>query len=139
MNIIKTMEEYNITLRKLPEKVYSCYRIPNNPTKEELKNVTERVVKYDITEEEFNKWRERGYYKNNYRWENNKVFCKFVESVRILGGGWMAKQDSRGNGIQQWNKKYDGYGKTAEEAITDLIEKISKNEKKDELNNKRNE
>ena len=120
MNIIKILEKYNLTLRRLPEVVTDILTYnPASPAE-----VVEQVAG-ETTAENFAKMQKKGYY-NFCRFYNGYIIRKYNRIERHTGGGWLVKIDNGTGSIQNWNRKSDFYGKTPEEAICAAVEYIEK-------------
>lgn len=120
MDIITTLEKYNLTLRRLPEVVTDTLTYdPASPAE-----VVEMVAG-ETTAENFAKMQKKGYY-NFCRFYNGYIIRKYNRIERHTGGGWLVKIDNGTGCMQQWNKKFDFYGKTPEEAVCAAVEYIEK-------------
>lgn len=114
------LEKYNLTLRRLPEVIADILTYdPTSPAE-----VVEMVVR-ETTAENFARMQKKGHYKF-CRFSEGFVIKKFNRIERRTKGGWLVKIDNSINSIQQWNKKFDFYGKTPEEAICAAVEYIEK-------------
>lgn len=120
MNIIESLEKYNLTLRRLPEVVFDI--LTYDPKRQD--EVLEMVLG-ETSAEKFEKMQKKGYY-NHCRYSNGFIIKKYNRVERRARGGWLVKIDNSTNCIQQWNEKRDFYGKTPEEAIYKAVEYIEK-------------
>lgn len=58
---------------------------------------------------------------------------KVVRIKKERKGGWMVKICNEHSSMQQWSKKYDFYGETAEDAVKLAIEHIEKQQREKDL------
>lgn len=124
-NIFKLMEKYNLTLRRLSDEEVICYSpIPNRELNDN-ETLVETIVKSNVSKEEFEKWQKKGYWQS-CRFNNGFVIGKAVREVKKSEGGWLVKQDNLHGSIQNWNRKFDYYGNTPEEAINKAVKDIEK-------------
>ena len=127
--LIKLMEEYNLTLRRLPNEVTEIYDakhyrgLPNE-------EIYEKVMA-KISHEDFLKMREKGYYLGQ-RWKNGFRIGRWVRRTEKRNGGWLVKIDRGTGSVQHWNKERDFFGKTPEEAINKAIAHIKETRKQQE-------
>jgi hypothetical protein len=127
-NLFELMEKYNLTLRRLGSEEVTTYSpIPDRELKEN-ETLIDIIRKSDESKESFEKWQEKGYF-NNCRWNNGFVISKAVREVKKREDGWLVKVDNSHGSIQNWNRKYDFYGKTPEEAIAKAVADIEKRKK----------
>lgn len=120
MDIIKTLEKYNLTLRRLPDVVADILTYdPTRPAE-----VVEMVAG-ETTTENFAKMQKKGCY-NFCRFNNGYIIRKYNRIERHTEGGWLVKIDNGAGSVQRWDKKNDFYGKTPKEAICAAVEYIEK-------------
>lgn len=128
-DLFKLMEEYSLTLRRLPYKVASSYSyrsymgLPNEEIYE--------VVLCEKTKQTFELMKSKGCF-TDCRWEDGKVIRKMVRKTSKREGGWIVKINSGYDSIQQWDRRYDFFGKTPEEAIMKAVESITDKTKQDD-------
>lgn len=134
MDIVAMLEKYSLTLRRLPDFETETYFLPTNPTKEELDNCHLHIVK-SISKGEFDDMIRRNILSvHNSIFKNGYLVKKIVRIKKEREGGWIVKICNSHYSIQQWSKKLDFYGKTAEEAVKSAIEYIEKQQReKDDL------
>ena len=131
--LIELMEEYNLTLRRLPTKTthtYDARHYRGLPNEEIYESVVAK-----ISHEDFLKMRKQGCYLGQ-RWKNGFRIATWVRQTEEREGGWLVKIDRSYGSLQQWNRnRGDFFGKTPEEAIKKAIEHIKKERKQmDEWN-----
>lgn len=123
-DLFQLMEQYSLTLRRLPNKVTETYDIrhyrglPN----EEIYECAEAKISH----EDFLKMRMKGYYLGQ-RWENGFRIAQWVKRTEEREGGWLVKIDKGYGSVQHWNKERgDFFGKTPQEAINKAIAYVKK-------------
>jgi hypothetical protein len=127
-NLFELMEKYNLTLRRLSDEDVTCYTpIPGRELNDN-ETLVETIVKSNVSKEEFEKWQKKGYWQS-CRFNNGFVIGKAVREVKKHEDGWLVKVDNSHGSIQNWNRKYDFYGKTPEEAIAKAVADIEKRKK----------
>ena len=124
-SIFKLMEKYNLTLRRLSDEEVTCYSPILDGELNDNETLVETIVKSNVSKEEFEKWQKKGYWQS-CRFNNGFVIGKAVREVKKREGGWLVKQDNSHGSIQNWNRKFDYYGNTPEEAINKAFEDIEK-------------
>lgn len=132
-SLIKLMEEYGLTLRRLSSretKTYDVRHYRGLPNEEIIE-----VVAAKITQEDFIKMRQKGHYVNQ-RWANGFRIAKWVRRTEEREAGWLVKIDNGHGSVQYWSEKHDFFGKTPEEAITKAIKHIKKIKEEKEMYNR---
>ena len=124
-NLFELMEKYNLTLRRLSDEEVTCYSAIPDRKLNDNETLVETIVKSNVSKEEFEKWQKKGYWQS-CRFNNGFVIGKAVREVKKREGGWLVKQDNSHGSIQNWNRKFDYYGNTPEEAINKAVEDIEK-------------
>ena len=128
-NLFELMERYSLTLRRLPNKATSTYAyihyrgLPNEEIFE--------AVLFEKTKQAFELMKSKGCF-TDCRWEDGKVIRKMVRKTSKREGGWVVKKNSGYDSIQQWDRRYDFFGKTPEEAIMKAVESITDKTKQDD-------
>lgn len=124
-NLFELMEKYNLTLRRLSDEEVTCYSpIPDRELNDN-ETLVETIVKSNVSKEEFEKWQKKGYWQS-CRFNNGFVIGKVVREVKKREAGWIVKQDNSHGSMQNWNRKFDYYGNTPEEAINKAVKDIEK-------------
>lgn len=133
MDIVAMLEKYSLTLRRLPDYETDTYFLPANPTQMELDNCHLHVIR-PISKEEFDKMIQRNFLStHNSIFKNRYLLKKVVRIKKERKGGWMVKICNKHSSMQQWSKKYDFYGETAEDAVKLAIEHIEKQQREKDL------
>lgn len=133
MDIVAMLEKYSLTLRRLPDYETDTYFLPANPTQMELDNCHLHVIR-PISKEEFDKMIQRNFLStHNSIFKNGYLLKKVVRIKKERKGGWMVKICNEYSSMQQWSKKYDFYGETAEDAVKLAIEHIEKQQREKDL------
>lgn len=129
MDIAAMLEKYSLTLRRLPDSETDTYFLPANPTQMELDNCHLSVIR-SISKEEFDKMIQRNFLStHNSIFKNGYLLKKVVRIKKERKAGWMVKICNQHSSIQQWSKKHDFYGETAEDAVKLAIEHIEKQQR----------
>lgn len=132
MDIVAMLEKYSLTLRRLPDFETDTYFLPENPTQMELDNCRLSIIR-PISKEKFDDMIQRNFLSaHNSIFKNGYLIKKVVRIKKERESGWMVKIGSCHSSIQQWSKKHDFYGKTAEEAVKSAIEYIEKQQREKE-------
>lgn len=129
--LFEKMAKYNITLRKIPLFVCSLCSF-NADIKKRTDNPTYEEI---IKEMPINKYKEgvkSGFFSNDFYYKNGFLIRKFRKEIKKTCGGWIAKIDNTNDSIQQWNKKNDFWGDTAEDAINKAVEYAERRKKERE-------
>lgn len=129
MDIIAMLEKYSLTLRRLPDFETDTYFLPENPTQMELDNCRLSIIR-PISKEKFDDMIRRNFLSaHNSIFKNGYLIKKVVRIKKERESGWMVKICNNHTSIQQWSKKHDFYGDTAESAIKLAIEYIEKQQR----------
>lgn len=129
MDIVAMLEKYSLTLRRLPDSETDTHFLSANPTQMELDNCHLHVIR-PISKEEFDKMIQRNFLStHNSIFKNGYLIKKVVRIKKERESGWIVKICNSHSSIQQWSKKLDFYGKTAEEAVKSAIEYIEKQQR----------
>ena len=129
MDIVAMLEKYSLTLRRLPDSETDTYFLPANPTQMELDNCHLHVIR-PISKEEFDKMIQRNFLStHNSIFKDGYLIKRVVRIKKERESGWIVKICNSYSSIQQWSKKLDFYGKTAEEAVKSAIEYIEKQQR----------
>ena len=129
MDIVAMLEKYSLTLRRLPDFETDTYFLPENPTQMELDNCRLSVIR-PISKEKFDDMIRRNFLSaHNSIFKNGYLIKKVVRIKKERESGWMVKICNNHTSIQQWSKKHDFYGDTAEDAIKLAIEYIEKQQR----------
>lgn len=126
MDIVSMLEKYSLTLRRLPDFETDSYFLPNNPTKMERDNCYLSVIR-PISKEEFDDMIQRNFLStHNSIFKKGYLIKKVVRIKKERASGWLVKICNNHSSIQQWSKKHDFYGETAEDAVKLAIDHIEK-------------
>ena len=129
MDIVAMLEKYSLTLRRLPDFETDTYFLPKNPTQMELDNCRLSVIR-PISKEKFDDMIRRNFLSaHNSIFKNGYLIKKVVRIKKERKSGWIVKICNNHTSIQQWSKKHDFYGKTAEDAVKLAIEHIEKQQR----------
>lgn len=129
MDIVAMLEKYSLTLRRLPDFETDTYFLPKNPTQMELDNCRLSVIR-PISKEKFDDMIRRNFLSaHNSIFKNGCLIKKVVRIKKERKSGWIVKICNNHTSIQQWSKKHDFYGKTAEDAVKLAIEHIEKQQR----------
>lgn len=129
MDIVAMLEKYSLTLRRLPDFETDTYFLPENPTQMELDNCRLSVIR-PISKEKFDDMIRRNFLSaHNSIFKNGYLIKKVVRIKKERKGGWMIKICNQHSSIQQWSKKHDFYGETAEDAVKLAIKHIEKQQR----------
>lgn len=129
MDIVAMLEKYSLTLRRLPDFETDTYFLPKNPTQMELDNCRLSVIR-PISKEKFDDMIRRNFLSaHNSIFRNGYLIKKVVRIKKERKSGWIVKICNSHTSIQQWSKKHDFYGKTAEDAVKLAIEHIEKQQR----------
>lgn len=129
MDIVAMLEKYSLTLRRLPDFETDTYFLPENPTQMELDNCHLSIIR-PISKEKFDDMMRRNFLSaHNSIFKNGYLLKKVVRIQKERKGGWMVKICNQHFSIQQWSKKHDFYGETAEDAVKLAIEHIEKQQR----------
>ena len=129
MDIVSMLEKYSLTLRRLPDFETDTYFLPKNPTQMELDNCRLSVIR-PISKEKFDDMIRRNFLSaHNSIFKNGYLIKKVVRIKKERKSGWIVKICNNHTSIQQWSKKHDFYGKTAEDAVKLAIEHIEKQQR----------
>ena len=121
MDIVAMLEKYSLTLRRLPDFETDTYFLPENPTQMELDNCRLSVIRPMI--------RRNFLSAHNSIFKNGYLIKKVVRIKKERKSGWIVKICNNHTSIQQWSKKHDFYGDTAEDAVKSAIEYIDKQQR----------
>lgn len=129
MDIVAMLEKYSLILRRLPDFETDTYFLPKNPTQMELDNCRLSVIR-PISKEKFDDMIRRNFLSaHNSIFRNGYLIKKVVRIKKERKSGWIVKICNSHTSIQQWSKKHDFYGKTAEDAVKLAIEHIEKQQR----------
>lgn len=129
MDIVAMLEKYSLTLRRLPDFETDTYFLPENPTQMELDNCRLSVIR-PISKEKFDDMIRRNFLSaHNSIFKNGYLIKKVVRIKKERKSGWIVKICNNHTSIQQWTKKHDFYGDTAEDAVKSAIEYIDKQQR----------
>lgn len=129
MDIVAMLEKYSLTLRRLPDFETDTYFLPENPTQMELDNCRLSVIR-PISKEKFDDMIRRNFLSaHNSIFRNGYLIKKVVRIKKERKSGWIVKICNSHTSIQQWSKKHDFYGETAEDAVKLAIEHIEKQQR----------
>lgn len=129
MDIVAMLEKYSLTLRRLPDFETDTYFLPENPTQMELDNCRLSVIR-PISKDKFDNMIQFNFLSaHNSIFKNGYLIKKVVRIKKERKSGWMVKICNNHTSIQQWSKKYDFYGETAEDAVKLAIEHIEKQQR----------
>jgi len=128
------MDKYTLTLRKIGGEETMCYRPIEGQKLKGNETLEERIIKSDVSEDEFKRIQEKGYCSKSCRWENGFMIDTFVRRREYHDEKWLVKQTKDKGSMQDWSRsKGDVFeGKTPEEAIYKAVDYIESYQKEQE-------
>lgn len=125
------MDKYTLTLRKIGGENIRCYRPVEGQKLKENETLEERIIKSNVSEDEFKRMQEKGFCSEKCRWENGFLIDTFVRYREYRKERWLVKQTKDNGSMQDWGRNVFE-GKTPEEAIYKAVDYIESYQKEQE-------
>ena len=98
------MDKYTLTLRKIGGESRGCYRPIEGQKLKENETIEERIIKSNVSEDEFKRMQEKGFCTEKCRWENGFLIDTFVVCREYHDEKWLVKQTKGSGSMQDWSK-----------------------------------